>query len=208
MAALAGISLLALCVGGAAVAYEEPAYDVLETFEGFELRQYAPSLVAEVERAGEFDEVGGEAFWILADYIGGENQKREKISMTAPVTQEPVGEKVGTTAGVKQVSAPSKGVFRIQFFMPRRYTLETLPEPLDPRVTIRSLPGDTVAARRYSGFWSERHYRSQEERLLGALARAGLEPSGPPAYARYNSPFSLWFLRRNGVLVPVSRSGR
>ena len=32
----------------------------------------------------------------------------------------------------------------------------------------------------------------------------GLAPTGGPVWARYNSPFSLWFLRRNEILIPVA----
>jgi hypothetical protein len=87
--------------------------------------------------------------------------------------------------------------------MPSRYTLETLPEPVDPRVRLRREPERLMAVRRYSGTWSEANYRDNEALLLRAIDEAGLTLVGSPIYARYNSPFSLWFLRRNEVLVEV-----
>ena len=41
-------------------------------------------LVAETYVQGDFEAVGSEGFRRLADYIGGKNQKKESISMTAP----------------------------------------------------------------------------------------------------------------------------
>ena len=42
------------------------------------------------------------------------------------------------------------------------------------------------------------------ERLEAWMRGRGLAPAGDPVWARYNSPFSLWFLRRNEILVPVA----
>jgi hypothetical protein len=110
--------------------------------------------------------------------------------MTAPVAQEARGEAADT--------------YVLSFVMPSRYTLETLPEPVDPRVHLRAVPARLVAARRYRGRWTEANYREQERALLQALEAAGLRAVAAPVYARYNSPFSLPFLRRNEVLVEVA----
>ena len=194
---------LILILSSAAAAYEEPAYEVVKEFDAFELRQYAPYLVAEVEVEGGFDDVGSEAFRILVDFINGENRPQSKIDMTAPVTQEPAGEKIAMTAPVSQSPSEAEGTYRIRFVMPASYTMETLPEPNDPRIEIREVPVRQVAARRYTGFWSERRFRAQETALLSALDAADYRPLGASIYARYNSPFALWFLRRNEVLVEV-----
>jgi hypothetical protein len=198
-----------LLFGGSAMAIEEPKYEVVKTYPDFELRRYAPELLAETEVKGGFDQVGNKAFRILADYIFGNNRKEEKISMTAPVTQEPAQggrEKIPMTAPVTQQPKDdngSSGTFVVSFVMPAHFTSQTLPKPVDPRVHIREVPARLMAARRYSGFWTEENYRDNEKTLLEAVKKAGLEPIGPPIYARYNSPFSLWFMRRNEVLVQV-----
>lgn len=189
-----------------AMAYEEPRYEVRERTDAFELRRYEPCLVAETEVEADFDEAGNRAFRILAAYIGGENRSRAKVAMTAPVNQQPApGEKISMTVPVNQAPAPADGDdrYRIQFVMPASFDAETIPEPTDPRVTIRGVPERWVAARRYSGTWSEARYRENEAELLDAVREAGLETVGEPVFARYNSPFSLWFLRRNEVTVEV-----
>lgn len=190
------------------MAYEEPRYEVVERREGFELRRYAPQLVAETRVTGEFDEVGSRAFRILAGYISGANRPQARIAMTAPVTQAPEsksGEEIAMTAPVTQTSETEDGAqaYTFAFVMPSEYTRDTLPEPTDPRVRIREVPARLVAVRRYSGGWSEARYEREEQALLEAIAGAGLVLRGQPEFARYNSPFSLWFLRRNEVWVEV-----
>jgi hypothetical protein len=91
--------------------------------------------------------------------------------------------------------------------MPSGYSLETLPRPTDSRVRLRRIDGRLMAARTYSGTWSEDRYRENETELLRVVKAAGLQPLGVPVFARYNSPFTLWFLRRNEVLVEVAPAG-
>lgn len=199
-----------LLTGSKAMALEQPDYRLVATYPEFELRRYAPYLVAETEVTGEFDEVGNQAFRILADYIFGNNRARERMDMTAPVNQRPVeGEKIPMTAPVTQAPRDqSSGTYALSFVMPSRYTLETLPEPVDPRVSLRAVPARLMAARRYMGRWTEANYRDNETALLKAVEAAGLHPVAAPVYARYNSPFSLPFLRRNEVLVEIAEPGQ
>jgi hypothetical protein len=203
MLVYAGVLLLCL-LGGPALAIEEPTYDLLSSYREFELRRYSPHLVAEMEVGGDFDAVGSTAFRVLADYIFGNNRRRERIEMTAPVSQRASeGEKIGMTAPVTQRSAEGGNSYIVSFVMPARYTLDTLPEPVDGRIRIRQEAGSVMAARRYSGRWTQANYEENLKALREGLARADLRPIGAPVYARYNSPFSLWFLRRNEVLIEV-----
>jgi len=206
LAALA-LALILGSIGGVLMATEQPAYTLIEQHRSFELRRYPPLLVAEVEVEGTFDAVGGRAFRVLADYIFGNNQGSRKIAMTAPVNQQPLGrgERIAMTAPVTQQPS-GEARYRISFIMPAHFTRDTLPRPNDGRVHIREIPARLLAAHRYSGGWGEGRYREHESQLLAAVQGAGLSPVGTPIYARYNSPFSLPFLRRNEVLVEVERA--
>ena len=62
------------------MAIEEPGYAIVREGPDFELRRYQPQLLAETEVRGRFDQAGGKAFRILADYIFGNNQAAEKIA--------------------------------------------------------------------------------------------------------------------------------
>ena len=84
------VSIYLVLSTNAVMAIEEPSYQVIKKFDTFELRQYENLIVAEVQVEGEFDEVGNEAFRILASYIFGKNQQQTKMAMTAPVNQVPL----------------------------------------------------------------------------------------------------------------------
>ncbi len=197
---------LFLCLG-TAMAYEDPEYERVAQYNGFELRHYKPYIVAETVVTGDFREVGNRGFRVLFAYISGENRTGAEIPMTAPVRQKPTegaGIKIAMTAPVVQSPADQGGdAYTIGFVMPSYFTLETLPEPLDPRVSLRTVSGKRIAARPYTGSWSEQRYRDNESRLLQAVEARGLVKTGQPVFARYNSPFTLWFLRKNEVLVEV-----
>jgi hypothetical protein len=175
-----------------AMAVEEPAYEVVRSAQDIELRRYGSTLVAQTRVEGvAFAEAGSRAFGILAGYIFGKNKGARKIAMTAPVTQ----------------SADGSGATVVQFAMPAGWTLDTLPEPLDPRVELREVPARTVAAIRYSGTWSAARYEEHLRKLREALSREGLVARGEPVWARYNGPTTPWFLRRNEVLLEVAAGG-
>jgi hypothetical protein len=184
-----------------ASAIEEPKYTVVRQYDGFEIREYAPYLVAEVTVPGPAEEAGNQGFRILAAYIFGKNRGERKISMTAPVAQAPAPTKIEMTAPVTQAGA-SDG-YIVQFTMPSEYILETLPEPLDPQVKLKEVPAGRVAVIRYSGTWSERNYKEHLEKLQRGVEAAGLRTTGSPIYSRYNAPFVPWFMRRNEIWLKL-----
>ncbi|MEI6632598.1 MAG: heme-binding protein [Chlamydiota bacterium] len=190
--------------GGDAMAIDEARYSVLEREGSFELRSYEPQVVAETVVEGDFDKVGSEGFRRLFRYISGENRKKQSIAMTAPVSQQGGGEKIPMTAPVGQEKAGAR--WSITFLMPPRCTIESLPEPLDPGVKIKSVPARLMASLRYTGTWSRKRYLARETELRKMLIARGFTAQGEPVWARYNPPFTLWFLRRNEVLIPVSQA--
>ncbi len=195
----AALGLACLFCGRWAMAIEEPAYTVVTRYADFEVRRYEPSVVAEVVVNAGLEEAGNQAFGTLDGYIFGKNKGAGKIAMTAPVVQTPV--KIAMTAPV--VQTPEGGGMSVQFIMPRPWTLETLPEPLDSRVKLRELPQRTVAAITYSGVWTEARYREHLDKLTAALAREKLSWTGEPLWARYNPPLLPWFLRRNEIWLEL-----
>jgi hypothetical protein len=199
-------TVAALLASSSAMAIEQPSFRVLERDGAFELREYAPHVVAETRVAPSFTDAGNAAFQRLFRYISGDNVAQQKIAMTAPVTQsrsEAGGEKIAMTAPVTQVAADDG--YRVAFTLPASYTLETAPTPLDKTIEIRAVPAQLVASWRYSGRWTENNYREHEAELRAAIEARNLEVAGEPILARYNPPFMPSFLRRNEVLVPVTR---
>jgi hypothetical protein len=201
---LAGVALLgvsSLLVAKSAMAIEKAKYTVVEKEDDFEIRQYEPQIVAETFVEGDLEEVGDEGFRRLYGYISGDNQKKQSISMTAPVGQEANSEKIAMTAPVGQEQKDNR--WRITFLMPAEYTLETLPVPTDSRVKLVQDSGRLMAAIRYSGTWSEAGYEENEALLEEFIEKRALIKAGEPVWARYDPPFMPWFLRRNEVLIPI-----
>lgn len=185
----------------AAMAIEEPVYQVVQPLDGAEVRLYAPYVVAQVRVAGTADEAGREAFPILAGYIFGKNKGTPKVEMASPVTHAAAPVKLEMTAPVTQ--APVPGGYLVQFVLPRDVTLASAPEPLDPRVQLRQMPGGRVAVIRYSGLWSQANYDKHLGMLQAALRAAKLAWTGEPTLSRYNPPFTPWFLRRNEIWLTL-----
>ncbi|HJV65692.1 MAG TPA: heme-binding protein [Geomonas sp.] len=183
---------------------EEAPYTVIKTSGKFEIRDYAAHTLAEIIIDDSLEEAGKRAFRPLFNYISGANRSRNKISMTAPVSQQPAGEKIAMTAPVSQQAATGK--WAISFMMPASYTLDMLPVPNDDRIKLREVPAHRVAAVRYSGTWSGKLFLRHKQELEAWLKETGLKAVGEPVWARYNPPFTPWFLRRNEILIPVSMS--
>ncbi|WP_256820416.1 heme-binding protein [Dietzia sp. Die43] len=179
---------------------EQQPYEVLEEHPGFELRRYPSHAVAEVAVRGSFDSAGNQAFGALFRYITSHNETAGSVAMTAPVVQEPAGsESIAMTAPVVQIQADG-GEHVGAFVLPSSLTAATAPVPTDPRVRVRQVPERAAAVVRYSGRWSETSYRRHLAALGAAITQAGLVATGPPRFARFNPPFTPWFLRRNEVV--------
>ena len=201
------LALLGLVIVGvpAAVAgsVDEPDYTVISKLKGAEVREYAPLIRAETVVSGPYKESLNTGFRILANYIFGGNTSEQKIAMTAPVGAEASrsGEKIAMTAPVG-AEATERG-WTVSFVMPAKYTLDTLPRPLDARITLRQVPAARVAALRFRGWAGEASVAEHKAELAGIIAEAGLVALGEPTVAQYNPPWTLPFLRRNEILVAV-----
>jgi hypothetical protein len=186
-------------------AIEEPDHEVIRTFDNVELRKYAPYVVAEVVLDATAEDAGSQAFPILAGYIFGKNKGEKKFAMTAPVTQTaapmPAPMRMDMTAPVTQASVA--GGMRVQFVLPKGVTLATAPEPIDPRVQLHLVPAGNWAVIRYSGTWSQANYSEHLNELKAALQSAGVATQGEPVLARYNAPFTPWFMRRNEIWLAL-----
>jgi len=199
--ATACVAIIVVLATSTAMAIEEPRFKVLEKDGSFELREYSPYIVAETRVEAGFEEAGNVAFQRLFRYISGNNVAQLKIAMTAPGTQAR-GEKISMTAPVSQVA--DGDAYVVAFTLPSNYTLATAPRPLDPTVQIRQVPEQLIACWRYSGRWTASNYREQELLLRERIKARRLITRGDPVLARYNPPFTPWFMRRNEVLIPVA----
>ncbi len=185
------------------MAVEEPPFRSVLKDGAFEIRAYPALVVAEVTVTGSQSAAASRGFRLLAGYIFGGNARRQSVAMTAPVAQEPVGEKIAMTAPVTQTRTADAWVVR--FTMPRGYTLETLPRPNDAQVRLRATPPAEVAVIRFSGVAEPRAVAARSAELTAWIQRHHLRARGPATLAQYDPPWTLWFMRRNEVMIPVGR---
>ena len=184
---------------------EEAEYSVIERDGRFELRDYAPRIVAETRVEADFDEAGGIAFRRLFAYISGANLARREIAMTAPVVARQVAAGAATEI---EMTAPVIGTadgrgWRFAFVLPSTFTADNAPHPTDAAVRLAAEPRRTVAAVRYSGRWRERSYRRELDSLEDWIDARGLEAASSPRVLAYDPPWTLPFLRRNEITIDV-----
>ena len=184
-------------------ALEEPKYSVLKEYETFEIRSYDSYLVAEVDVEGAYNETGNEAFRILAGYIFGDNQSSMKMNMTAPVESEAIqpSERMNMTAPV--FSNKNINGYTYRFVMESKYTQETLPVPNNSKIRITEIKNRVMAVIGFSGRWSQKNFEKHEQILVNDLKNEGIGIASEAIYARYNAPFTPWFLRRNEIMFEI-----
>ena len=201
-----GFAALSVFMGGA-MANEEPRYEVIKKDNDFEVRRYQPMIIAEVLVTGTLSEASNKGFRQIADFIFGNNEdpvkkQSEKIAMTAPVTMEAdTSSKIAMTAPVTMES--SEGSWKMAFVMPSKFTMDTLPKPKNPNVTIKQMPPQQVAVVTFSGWVDEEKLAAQTIRLNEWMAKNGLKSSGTAQLSRYNPPWTLPFWRRNEVWMKL-----
>lgn len=187
---------------GFVMAIEEAKYTVVKKDGPFEVRSYDDYILAETIIPGDMENASRQAFRTLFNYISGYNQGQTKVAMTAPVSQESAGEKISMTAPVSQERM--NDTWAVSFMMPANYTEETIPLPKDPKVNIRVVPERKMATFRYSGTWNSEQYLKHKADLATWIKAEGLSITGEAIWARFNGPYTPWFMRRNEVQIPIS----
>jgi hypothetical protein len=191
-----------------AMAIEEPKFETLRKEDPFEIRKYAPYLIAETSVQSDMDGASSKGFRRIADFIFGNNQVAgagkaldskervsSKIAMTAPVVVEPLDE-------VKNPMLNADN-WRIFFVMPSEYSETTLPRPVNPDVKIRSVPAKYYAVFNYSGFNGTSKIQDYSDQLDQWIQKNNLKAVGSPKLARYDPPWTLPIFRRNEILIEI-----
>jgi hypothetical protein len=207
-------TLLALLVGflgmETAMAIEEPKYEVRTSQAPFELRHYAPTLIAQTLVEGDMDAASNKGFRLIADYIFGNNlaagyEQAAKIAMTAPVTVEPQSSKIAMTAPVTiEPQLGSAQQWRVHFVMPSQYTLANIPKPKNSAVTLHELPSKYFVVHRYSGFNTVARVQEKTDEALAWAKQQSFKVIGTPQLSRYDPPWTLPMFRRNEIMVEVA----
>jgi hypothetical protein len=197
------------------MAIEEPKYEVIQTDGAFEMRKYAPILIAETMVDGDMDEASNKGFRLIADYIFGNNQvvdsnANTKIAMTAPVTVEPVSQKIPMTAPVTvepqstDTNMQLAKKWRIHFVMPSQYTLANIPKPKNDAITLKEIPSKYFLVYSYSWLNTLTRVQNKTDEALEWANRKGLKVIGAPKLSRYDPPWTLPMFKRNEIMLEVA----
>ena len=200
--AVIGIAAIVLITVGPVMSdVSTPNYEVVRSEGNIEVRQYDPMIVAEVKLDGERREAGRDGFRLLADYIFGNNVPRHDIAMTSPVQQQKSA-KIAMTAPVQQQF--TNDTWLVSFIMPAEYSMKTLPEPVDDRVSLKEIPTKQLVTVRFSGTSSDENVKEHEQKLIEYIKANNLSVIGSPKYAFYNPPWTLPSMRRNEVMFEIA----
>lgn len=187
---------------------EQPKYTVISTANNVEIRQYGSMIVAEASVEGERGRAMSRGFRIIADYIFGNNLSSSKVAMTSPVAQQASpqrsGEKIAMTSPVTQQSQGDS--WQVRFIMPSEYTMETLPTPANPAVSLIEVPGKRVAVIRFSGMARSGEVSRYQSDLEAFLAAKNLTAAASPTYAFYDGPWTPPQMRRNEIMIELAES--
>jgi hypothetical protein len=165
---------------------EEQPYKVVLKKEKFEIRYYPEAIFATVKSPGESYRSGSSTqFRRLAGFIFGGNSESRQIPMTAPVYME-----------------KTEGGSTMHFVMPKAYSLENLPRPLDSGIEIAKSEPAYYAAYAFGGFAGEEKILKAEAELRELLRQSGIKTTGNFKYLGYNAPYEV-FNRRNEIVVAV-----
>lgn len=182
---------------------EEPHHIRRPLTDDVEIRQYGPRIAAETTVQGDRQRALTTGFRRLAGYIFGGNHRDAQIAMTAPVVQQPSGgEDIAMTAPVSQTGSVDEG-WTVRFFMPSKWSMETLPAPDNDDVRLVRVPSETVAVLRFSGDRSPQAVAARTDQLLKTLRDNAIEPTGQVVAWFYDPPWTLPFRRRNEVAVSI-----
>ena len=187
------ISLLILTATKLTMAYEELKYNIVETYDEYEIRKYDDRLAVEIEYTKQ-----DSGFQYLFKYIAGANTNSEKVKMTIPVTQSV---KIDMTTPVTQ--SVKNGKMLMQFFLPSKFTLANAPQPTNKRVRLVVIEGGYYAVIKYSGRLTNKNYQKHYIKLENYLNNNNIDFIKPGIRATYNGPLTLPFLRRNEIMMKV-----
>ncbi len=167
---------------------EEPRFELIDQWpeKNIELRDYGASILAVTSMGAN----GNGGFSTLAGYIFGGNTAEQKIAMTAPVRTSMAGSETQEMA----------------FFMPSKFDENTLPEPNNPDIKLRPINEYAAAVIIFSGKASPEKAEKQWAVLQEFLGASEIKLLGPPTLNQYNPPWTLPFLRRNEIIVPIDRA--
>ena len=170
---------------------ERQEFKVLRTYDGFELREYLPCVLAEVRVSAQYSTASSSAFSSLFNYISQGNESSQKIAMTAPVI----------AAQRADSSEPTE--WHVSFVMPSGSLLDHMPHPNDSQVILRELDTQTCVAKSFRGRATDELSRKMAQELRTSASKADIALSDETRICRFDPPFKPGFLQYNEIVIPI-----
>ncbi len=180
---------------------EEPEYTVVRKSRGYEIRKYESYLIAETTVSGDYDTALNTGFSRIANYIFGNNTSQTKLEGES-ARGETASEKIAMTIPVSETrDADGKRV--VYFVLPRKYSIDTIPQPNASNVRVREVPSFTAAVLRFSWYPTSDRIERKKQQLRQVLEKDEVKIAGFPTTALYNPPISPPYLLRNEIIIPI-----
>jgi len=162
-------------------------YSVEKKYHDFEVRNYEATLFTTVKLATkDYKSSSSRGFSILAGYIFGGNETKEKIAMTSPVAMS------------------LEDSMTVMFMVPKKFNKETLPIPKESQIIFREEPAKKAAAITFVGWANDEKIKKYKEKLIAVLDAEGISYTNRFYFLGYNPPFEV-FNRKNEVIVELQK---
>ncbi|XP_077148929.1 heme-binding protein 2 [Ranitomeya variabilis] len=163
---------------------QTPKWTAMETTSpDYEMRQYEPTkwVSTELIMVKDWDSAVSTCFMRLFSYIQGNNEKKVKVEMTAPVT-----------TFIEPGTGPAcESTITVSFYIPLDHQ-DDPPKPSEINVFVTERPQTTVYVRSFGGFTNGVKNQEQILQLSECLKRDGKLFDESIYYtAGYDSPFKL-----------------
>ena len=167
-------------------------FRILKTYPAFEIREYAPCVVAEVKTSANYSDAGSSAFRSLFSYISQGNKTAEKIAMTAPVITAQKSDNL------------TQDEWFVSFVMPAGSTLTDMPLPIDSKVVLRELGAEICVAASFRGKATTALSAKKIAELRAAVEKENVTLSDETRVARFDPPFKPGFMQYNEIVIPTA----
>ncbi len=165
---------------------ETPNYKVIKTLGDVEIREYPQLILAQTKLgSSRYDSNGNKGFGVVANYIFGGNEQKQKIAMTSPV-----------------IMNMSDTEASMSFVMPSQYQLAELPTPNSTAVSLVSQDSMKLAVLRFGGYSSDEKIAKYAQLLTQVLKENNIQTKGSLLYMGYNAPWDI-INRRNEVAFEI-----
>ena len=166
--------------------YKEPSFDILKKTENIEVRIYKENIIAKTSVPLSDERIDNSMFRTLASYIFGENERGQRIPMTAPVT-----------------TIKNEETYDMIFYMLNAENIEDLPSPTNPNIEFEKLNLGKCASISFSWLTNDFRVKYYKKQLKKYIKDNGYTAISPFMLNRYDNPWTLPWNRRNEVLVKI-----